>query len=128
ARDHQDDRAGRGYHPVVVLAAGIEQRHRRARIFRKPPRHRAAAGAATHHHEIECVTHAPLPCLSYSSFRARSPRSPWNDGLILPQTSAFALHLARVVPRAEFSKENRHFTCHKILKTGGLGLSKAGER
>ena len=33
ARDHQDDRAGRGDHPIVVLAAGIEQRHRRARVL-----------------------------------------------------------------------------------------------
>src|ERR1043166_6030231 len=32
------------------------------------------------------------------------------------QTSAFASVKARVVPRGEFSKENRHFTCHKSSK------------
>src|SRR5215510_2509030 len=51
-----------------------------------------------------------------------------NDNFILRQTSAFALHLASVVPRGHFSSENSHFTCHKILKRRPLGLSKGGER
>ena len=61
AGDHQHQRERRRDHPIVVLAAGIQQRHRGARILRQPPRHRAAAGAAAHHHEIECIRHACFP-------------------------------------------------------------------
>ena len=61
AGDHQHQRERRRHHPIVVLAAGIQQRHRGLRILRQPSRHRAAAGAAAHHHEIVCIRHAYFP-------------------------------------------------------------------
>ena len=73
AADHQDHRARRGHDPVVVLAAGFEQRHRRPGILGKAARHRAAAGAAANHHKIECIRHAhpPKVFMSFSSLRAK---------------------------------------------------------
>src|SRR5215468_2451970 len=46
---------------------------------------------------------------------------PWRLLSVVPdrscrQTSAFAHSMARPVPESEFSRENRHFPCHKILK------------
>ena len=64
AGDHQHQRERRRDHPIVVLAAGIQQRHRCVRVLRQPSRHRAAAGAAAHHHEIECIRHAYPPGFS----------------------------------------------------------------
>ena len=61
AGDHQHQRERCRDHPIVVLAAGIQQRHRNVRILRQPSRHRAAARAAAHHHEIECIRHAHPP-------------------------------------------------------------------
>ena len=78
AGDHQDHRARRRHHPIVVLAAGLEQRHRRCRILRQPARHRAAAGAAAHHHEIECIRHAHPPSslsFRYAPHCAQAPES-----------------------------------------------------
>ena len=84
AGDHQHQRARRGHHPVVVLAAGFQQRHRRLGILGQPARHRAAAGAAAYHHEIECIRHAfPPRCLllfviarAMRSIRARNTEIP----------------------------------------------------
>jgi hypothetical protein len=61
AGDHQHQRERRGHHPIVVLAAGVQRRHRGLWILRKPARHRAAAGAAPHHHKIKCIRHACFP-------------------------------------------------------------------
>ena len=63
ACEHKHQRARRGHHPIVASAAGIQQRHRCLRVFRKTPRHSAAAGAATHHDEIEYIGHARFPLL-----------------------------------------------------------------
>src|SRR6266403_71597 len=86
ARDHQDHRARRGYHPVVALAAGFQQRHRRVRVIGKAARDRAAPGATAHHHKIECIRHA---C---------PPHVPW------PQGWALAELLARVPGRLTWRK------------------------
>ncbi len=53
ARYHQRQHEGRGHHPIVVPAAGIQHRHRGLGILGQPARHRAAAGTAAHHHEID---------------------------------------------------------------------------
>ena len=72
AGDHQDQRERRGDNPIVILAAGIEQRHRRARILRQASRHRAAAASRAHHHEIECIRHGKSPILSLRHCGERS--------------------------------------------------------
>ena len=61
ARDHQDHRARRVDDPVVALAAGFQQRHRRTGILGEPARDRAASGATAHHHKVECIRHAFPP-------------------------------------------------------------------
>jgi hypothetical protein len=55
--DHEDQRAGRGHDPVVVAAAGLQERHRRGRVLAQPARHGAAAGTAADNHEIDFLGH-----------------------------------------------------------------------
>ena len=89
ARDHQHQRAGRGDHPVVVPAAGFQQRHRCLGILGEPARDRAASGAAADHDKIECVRHncpklfkrgnapalrVPLKAWAFADFLARARR------------------------------------------------------
>ena len=62
AGDHQDQRAGRGHDPVVVPAAGLQQRHRGGGVLAQAARHRAAAGTPAHDHEIELIGHDVSPC------------------------------------------------------------------
>ncbi len=69
ARDHQHQRERCRHYPIVILPAGIEQRDQGLSVFRKPPRHRAAAGARAHHYEIEHVHCACVPKIHPSSFR-----------------------------------------------------------
>ena len=93
AGDHQHECERRRDHPIVVLAAGVQHRHRNVRILRQPPRHRAAARAAAHHHEVECIRHAHPPV-----FCSGRPARPRFGG----QNSAFAAFMARAVPRGGF--------------------------
>jgi hypothetical protein len=65
-----------------------------------------------------------------SGFSLREPR---NDGLVLPQTSAFEPDLARAVPSGKFSKENKSKTganqapyLSQKQQTAPFGLSKGG--
>jgi hypothetical protein len=107
ARDHQDHRARRGYHPVVALAAGFQQRHRRPGILGEPARDRAAPGATARHHKIECIRHAYPP-----PFR-------W------PQGWDFAGLLARALLARRFGAENsRYFTLIKSLTVACWSLPK----
>jgi len=72
AGDHQDQRARRGDHPIVILAAGLQQRHRGQGILGEAARHRAPAGATAHHDKIKSVRHAYFPPVLFfvcSSFR-----------------------------------------------------------
>ena len=109
ARDHQDHRARRGYHPVVALAAGFQQRHRRVRVLGKAARDRAAPGATAHHHKIECIRHA---C---------PPHVPWPQGWALTEL------LARVPGRADLA-EIAPFEPHNTKKRSPAALSKAHRR
>ena len=61
AGDHQDHRARRGDDPVVVPAAGFQQRHRGLGILGQAAGHRAAAGTAAHHYKIERIRHGHPP-------------------------------------------------------------------
>ncbi|MEH2558577.1 hypothetical protein V1286_006106 [Bradyrhizobium algeriense] len=61
ACDHQHECERCRHHPIVVLAAGVQHRHRNVRVLRQPPGHRAAARAAAGHHEVECIRHAHPP-------------------------------------------------------------------
>ena len=108
AGDHQDHRARRGDHPIVVLAAGLQQRHRRFGILGKPARDRAAAGAAAHHHKIECVRHAHPPSLSRP---AHGPGC-WSQGW------AFAQVLARAPDRRFW----RDMSILAVIKSSKVGL------
>jgi hypothetical protein len=111
---------------------------RATEVFLSSDNRRAAARTRAHDHEVKSVTHACHPSSSpfrgsrsenpESQDRVQSCASPRSDGLLLRQTSAFAPDLARPASRNDFSSKNSHFTCHKILKTVRLGLSKESRR
>ena len=61
ARDHQDHGPRGGHHPIVVGAAGLQQRHRRPGVLRETAGDRAAAGTAADHHKIKRIRHGRPP-------------------------------------------------------------------
>src|SRR5207248_4475127 len=73
----------------------------------KPAGQRAAAGAAAHDHEIECIRHACPPL-----------------GYFCGGDSAFAPFLARAVPRLIFAAKTRGLAVTKSSKPGLLPFPK----
>ncbi len=137
AGDHQDHRAGRGHHPVVIRAAGLQQCHRRCGIFRQTACDRAAPGTAAYDDKIEAL-HALVPTFR-SSCSLAAPTSA-NFGKLWALAPRFCFWaggwafmeiLARAAFSAAFGPASARFgefRRHKILKSGPAALSKAGAR